>query len=54
MGANAAWTVSGPSYLSELTIAETGKVSGLMTLGGKPTQVCSGTYSGKIVLMPAK
>lgn len=52
VGDGSIWTVSSISYLSELTIGETGAVSGHMTLDGKPTELLPGTYTGKIVLKP--
>lgn len=54
VGENSVWTVAHTSYLSQLTIRETGKVSGLMTVDGKPTELLPGSYTGKIVLNPAK
>lgn len=48
----AVWTVSGVSYLNELTIGPDCKVSGDLTVNGVPTPCKPGTYTGKLVLRP--
>lgn len=48
----AKWTVTAPSYLTDLTIDSSSQVDAVMTLNGQTTALVPGTYSGKIVLSP--
>jgi hypothetical protein len=54
------WTVTGPSYLTALTIGKGSKVEGAngakltMTVNGKAQAVKNGTFKGAIVIEPAK
>jgi len=50
----AVWHVSGTSYLNELTVGEGCRVDGALTVDGKPVDLSAGTYTGKLVLIPAK
>ncbi len=46
----AVWNVAGTSYLSSLTIDESSKVVGTLTVDGKETPVVPGTYTGALTL----
>ncbi len=48
----AKWTVTGTSYLTDLTIEAGAQVDAVMTVNGASTALVPGTYSGKIVLSP--
>ena len=54
------WTVTKASYLTELTIDSDSQIAGIdgasvtMTVDGKETPVKEGTYTGEIVITPAK
>ena len=47
----AVWTVTGTSYLKNLTISQDSKVCGTITVDGKEVSG-AGTYTGEIVVKP--
>ena len=54
LDSGATWTVTAASYLTELTIGEGCTVRGSLTVDGEPVSPVPGTYTGKLVLTPAR
>ena len=49
---NSQWTVTAPGYLTSLTIDESSKLLGKLTVDGVPTPSEPGTYTGSILVLP--
>ena len=50
--AGACWTVTAPSYLTELTVGPGCAVKGNLTVDGEPAEIQEGTYTGTLILSP--